>query len=232
MMMNKKEKRHKEYLALERERTEIWTKIRNLPLIPYEKPIQNGWTINFELRSDIAKRDDAQYIKLALSVGYKPAYLKNIKHIQMMRSGKKGYWTTYQKRRVWTPFSPYVVWLKDFEYEKLHPAIKKYFYRPIFGWWDFPRYRDRYRIVMPEFWLIAKPRPYYLTHYRNVDGKLESRLAWINMKLENYPEFRTNYGRSYPAHKDRTRIRAAISGFKKGEVPDIINEKVPMEYYY
>ena len=232
MMLNKHERRYKYYLSVEREYNEVLDKIRSLPMIPYDKPVQKGWNINFELRDDIKRRDDAPYILAAMKIGYKPQYIANVKYVRMMRAGHKGYWTqNHRGHKVWVKFSPFVVHLHQREYDKLHPAIQKYFELDMYHFHT--NYRSQYVIRLPEYWVFPKVRPHFLTHYRNIDGGLVSKLNWLRDKLESYwREYGFNYSKSYPAHKDRARVRDAISKFKKGEIADIPNEKIPLEYEF
>jgi len=232
MRHDKYERRYKEFIRLDKELDEVWQKQRQLPLIPYDKPIQNGWTMGYELRSDIARRDDAKWIQMALDTGYKPQYLRSVKHVRMIRAGHKGYYeTNYKGKKYWVSFGPAIVWLKKEQYEKLHPAVKKYFYKPIWGWWEYPNHRNHYKIEIPQFWLTVKVRPHYLTHYRNIDPNLQSRERWLRDKLDSYyREFARSYHKSYPAYKDRAKVRTAIKNFMIGATEDIPIEKIPLEY--
>jgi hypothetical protein len=229
MIPNKHEQRYKYYLGVQRKLWEVEDKIRAIPLIPYDKPVPKGWLVNFELRKDILSRDDAPYILAAMQVGYKPQYIGNVKHVRMMRAGQKGFWQQGRRGRVWVKFGPHVPHLTQKEYDKLHPAVQKFFH---LDRWNFHHwYRDKYIISLPEYWLLPKARTRYLTHYRDIDPELESQKKWLRDQMETYwREYGHSYSKSYPAHKDRARVRDAISKFKKREIDDIPNEKVPLEY--
>lgn len=232
MKPNKYEKKFKDFLKLRRELDEIRDKLKNLPLIPFEKPIQKGWYIKFEMRKDISNRQDSHWIQKAMDIGYKPQYINNVKHVRMMRAGLKGYWTNARNgRRVWMTFEPYKLYFKESQFDKFPVEIKKYFKMDRYH--INPYNRNKYRIVLPSYWLIPKARPNFHTHYQKKGGFLESKQAFIEYKLSEYWRlYGTNYSKSYPARKDRTKTRIQIQKFKKGEIPDILYEKVPLEYCY
>lgn len=231
---SKYEIRYKEFLRLREEQDEIQDKIEDLPWIPYDKPIHKGWEVNYELRDDIARRGDSDYIKEVLRIGYSTSLIRSIKHVKMMRRGIKGYWSSYGRGRYWTSFTPGKIRLKEQQYQKLIPPIQKYFHKP--RWWEEGyniAWRDHYFVSLPSYWLTLRVRPHYHTHFRDKDGALETRYKEIECKLRDcWRVFGQSYGKSYPAHKDRARVRNCISKFKSGEIEDIPNEKIPLIYEF
>jgi hypothetical protein len=221
MRPDKHEVKYKHFIKLEKELREVIDRIRSLPLIPYDKPVHKGWLVSYELRSDIKKRDDVEWIQKAIDIGYKPQYIGNVKHVRMMRAGERGYWhTNYKGKKSWVEFGPRIIWLKDKEYEKLHPAVQKYFYKPI--WWEYPKYRDRYRIYIVPYWITPKARPNYLTHYQDIDGELESRKTWLKAKLAEYYRSLGGYhNKGWWRNQYRPQTRTDVRRFLKREIQDI-----------
>jgi hypothetical protein len=223
MMLNKYDRHYKQFIAYREEYWDIVEQINNMPLIPYEKPVQKGWVVNYELRADILAREDSPYILAAMKAGYKPQYITSVKHVRMMRAGHKGYWIQHPRSgRQWVKFGPRESHVTQKEYDKLHPAVQRYFYLDRFHLTRW--YRDKYRVILPEYWLTPKARPHFLTHYRDINPQLESRRKWLKTKLEDYWRiYSDNYRRQlpYPQHRERASTRATIQKFKTGEVQDI-----------
>jgi hypothetical protein len=188
MKLDKYEERHKAFIKMEMELNELRDKLRNLPLIPFDKPVHKGWIVTYEMKEEIAKRDDFYDIQQAIDIGYHAILIRNVKHVRMMRAGVQGYWTTDRLgRRQWVSFAPPKDYLKKKQYDYLPPQVKKYFYQP--KWWhaDFNvGRRDLYCVNLPAGWLKAKPRPHFHTHYEDRGGPLFQRKAFLEDKLEEY----------------------------------------------
>lgn len=84
---------------------------------------------------------------------------------------------------------------------------------------------------MEHYFTILKCKPIIHTHYAAKGGKFEKERAWLEDQIHHYwATIGEGYGGSYPAYKDRAKLRDKIAKFKKGEIEDIINEKIPKEY--
>lgn len=234
MELKKQEKLYKQYLAYERRSRELEEELKKFPLIPLEKPIQHGWKVYFDFRDDIKNRNDYPVIKQAFDLVHKEGYTRNVKYIKRIRADRS--WTSFIKEsenlKKWRwGVIPQLVPIPQHAYDKLPDNIKKWFILDVYyeKWASFRGHQ--YRLDIPRFWLILKTRPYIITHRRLKGGPVEKEYEFIRKKLRDlWLVFAVDYSSSYPAYKDRTKVRSAISKFHKGEVEDIFIEKIPREY--
>ena len=207
MNITKQEKDYKEFLALEKRYNELWEQLRKRNWIPLPEPIQKGWEISFVLRDDIKRRKDAPEIQQALDLvqhSFRTRDLKLVKQVRSIKSFKK----------VNSNISCFF---------EVDPENEK--------WKSFRG--SKYCLSVPHYWLELKARPYYVTHQLDKGGEIEQEHDYLQDRLRLYwLKYGTNYSTSYPAYKDRAITRDKIQKFKKGEIDDIINEKIPKEYDY
>lgn len=230
MLLNKYEKNFKFYLMVQRKVNELSEKIRKLPLKPLDKPIQKGWNVFIDLRDDIKRRQDYPILKQILDIVYKgrSGYIKKPEHIRMIRKGEKGYYANGTNGQYWVDFSPKPKYIHRREYEKMSELQQKYFCKTHDLW-----NREHYVLNFPNYYFVLKVKPNILTHYIEKGSELEKEFHYWKDILDNPNNpLWTNYGKSFPSSKDRTRLRNTIQKFKKGEIEDIEINKVPLNYHY
>jgi len=231
MELDKHEKKYKEYVRMQKRCDELWREIRKLPLIELDEPYQKGWIIKLELREDIRRRADGDIIQKMLDMSFRETTTTSVKHVRMIRQGKKSY---YVGNRHYSLFPPRQC-ISHETYLSLNPSEQKYFHLDRFSYGYLTKGHKTYYGHFPEYWLVIKARPNIITHRRQKGGELEKEYDYLHHKLYHsgeFSEFNINYGKSFPASKDRARVRDDIQKFMKGEIEDIYNLKVPMEYYY
>ena len=234
MELKKQDRLYKQYLAYEKRWWELREELRKLPLIPLDKPLQHGWEVYFDFRDDIKNRKDYPSIKQAFDLVHREGYTRNVKHIKRIRANRN--WASFlidpetEKKWNWGVI-PQLSLLRQNEYDKLPGDIKKWFALDAYHekWASFRGHQ--YWLDIPRFWLVIKTRPHMITHRRLKGGPLEKEYEFIHKKLRDlWLIFSHNYSSSFPAYKDRAKLRAAISKFRKGEAEDIPIEKIPREY--
>lgn len=233
MNLNKYEKQEKEYLKMEKRCNEIGQEILKLPLLPLPEPVQKGWEITQRLRDDIERRKDADELKEAIRIGYYPTrYTDKEKEVKLIRGGKKNYTITVKKERVYIDLRLSKRVVLEKEYDALPDKIKKYFYLDT-AHEAYTKYGRRYYyIYIPDYYLVLKAKPNILTHYRQKGGELEKEYQFLKDALQEYWMKKWGYHKQFPKNKDRTKTRAQIRKFLKGEIDDISVEKTPLEYKY
>ena len=208
MNITKQEKDYKEFLALEKRYNELWEQLRKRNWIPLPEPIQKGWEISFVLRDDIKRRKDAPEIQQALDLvqhSFRTRDLKLVKQVRSIKSFKKV--VKLQPKKKYGIHIPSLCLISEATFKNLNSNISCFFeVDPENEKWKSFR-GSKYYLSIPHYWL-----------------ELKARLYWL--------KYGTNYSTSYPAYKDRAITRDKIQKFKKGEIDDIINEKIPKEYDY
>lgn len=234
-MANTKDLKYKEYVKLRARHDELWKKLSKLPSVKLDKPYQKGWIISFDVRADIKKRADYPVIKEALERGYYDSYTNNVKVVKAIRTKDhaaiiKGKWNSnlisdfYPKRNIMTEAE-----------HKVSKSLSKYFELDTTSERYIKYHRRDYYCTFPSYWLVLKVKPYMITHRHIKGGALQKEYDHIHNRLWYSGEFNciiNNYGKSFPAIKERTRIRGKIRKFLSGDAEDIFNEKVPLEYTY
>ncbi len=234
MLMSKQEELYKQYLALEKRYWEIREELRKRPAIPLKEPYQHGWDVYFDFRDDVKNKTDFPAIKAAFDLVHSQGYTRQVKHIKRIRANRNynSYLSDPETTKRWNwGVLPQLRLLRQHEYDQLPGDIKKWFALDAYTekWASFQGHS--YWLDIPRYWLEIKTRPHMITHRREKGGKLETEYEFIHSKLRMlWRKFSHNYSSSYPAYKDRCRVRASISRFKKGEAEDIPIEKIPREY--
>lgn len=235
MLTDKHEKRYKEYLATEKRYNEIWQQLRNRPLVKLKEPFQKGWEIYLDLREDIKNRVDYSSIKAAFDLVSSSVTTRNVSLIRRIRSNgrydkiqSENHLGNYKYR--WAHL-PSLSGIREDRTQKLSPDVKRWFSLDSYAekWASFRGHW--YYLDIPQYWIEMKVRPNIMTHQYLKGGDLEKEYEFLKSKLSLYwIEYATNYSSSYPAYKDRAKMRAKIQKFKKGEIEDIVVEKIPKEY--
>jgi len=231
MLLNKQDKKYKEYLRMEKELDDLREKLYKLPLIPLSEPYQKGWLITIKLRDDIANRKDANDILKAIEIGYyKERFTNSIEEVKAVRAGKKSYSKIVKKKRIAIELVPSIKYINEKTYIELPDKIRKYFYLDVFNE-SYKKYGYKlYQIKIPYYYITLKVKPNMITHTRQKGGELEERYEFLKYKLEGFWREKYNYSKSYPRTKQRAETRDDIRKFIKGEVEDIYIKKVPLEY--
>lgn len=234
MNIDKTERRHKEFLKMEKRAAELWGELRKMPLIPLKEPIQRGWDIVFDFRDDIKNRKDFPEIKEAFDACYKGGYTRNLKFVRRIRAVKDFRKLNMSVNKHFWYELPSLHSVNESKLKNLSQGAKKYFsIDPEYEKWVSFR-GHRYMFIIPSYWLTVKVRPHYLTHRREKGGDLEKEYNLLRDKMTEYSyKYGIKYvysGSSYPAYKERARTRDKIQKFKKNEIEDITNDKVPRIY--
>lgn len=228
-MLNKHDFRRKEYLRLEKRMNEVWTKLRNIPWVPLEKPYKDGWFIFYDLRKDIAARRDAPLIRAIVSAGYHRSFTRNEAHVRAIRAGRK---SIKGRKGKMVDLSPAHCQLTHQEYNSLEPLFKKYFELNDTS----ERYRrwgiKEYDLNIPSYWVVLRVKARVVTHIQKKGGQLEKEYEFLRSQYRSYFDMSTNYGKSYPRGKGRTKMRNSIQKFKNGDLDDIQIERMPLVYEY
>lgn len=237
MQLNKQDLKYKEYIKLRNRLDKVYLELRKLVNVELKKPYQSGWIIYYDLRDDIKRRKDYPMIKQILELGYPKAYTRNVKVIKAIRSKEstikiKSRWGLHAISNYY-PKSNYITKENYDILQKQALNIDKYF--SLDSEYKTRSNRYRYYCTLPQYWLVLKVKPNMITHRYLKGGALEEEEAYLKDRLwysGEFISFHVNYGSSYPAYKDRSKVRDKISKYMKGEIDDIENEKVPKEYDY
>lgn len=233
MLLNKQDKKYKEYLKMEDELSKLREQIYKLPLVPLKEPYQRGWMIYIKLREDISNRKDAGDIKNAIEIGYyESKFTNSVEEVKAVRAGKKSYTKIIKKKRFSVELTPSRKMLSEKKYNDLPEKVKKYFVLDIFND-SYKKYGTKlYHTTLPYYYITLKVKPNMITHQRQKGGELEERYAFLEAKLQDFWREKYNYSKQYPRSKQRTETRDDIKKFIKGEVEDIYIKKAPLEYKY
>lgn len=235
MKINKYERRYKEYLALREEIDNLREQMRKRPPIPLKEPYQDGWILYIDFRDDFKRRKDYPVYKKILDMCAYSVRTKNLKLIKRIRSNRRLdllYNEIHPAGGGRNKFGhvPYLKSIRESQYMKLNEQERSFFsIDPYYAKWSSFTGNYYYCTVL-RHWLVVKTKPNIITHRYDVGGDLEKRYKELQSKLDNFHEFTTNYSTSYPAYKDRMRIRDKVQKFKKGEIEDITIEKIPRFY--
>jgi hypothetical protein len=236
MLLDKHEKKHKGYLAIMREYNELLDQKYKAPWIPVDKPYQDGWTLNIELRDDIKRRSDASILQEALSLVAMSSSTKNPKVVSKIRQLRKLHdvqvFMTPTKRAKYSSSlgsAPQLSSLNVRNYEKINPKLQHLFYK----WTDHSSVRwggtpvDKYSLNLPYYYFVVKVKPAIVTHTKRTDPKVEKRIAEIQNKMGGkwglYYGRRSSWDRAeynkYASHI-KSEEKVAINKILKGETED------------
>lgn len=234
-MANTKDPKYKEYIKLQERSNELWKKLIKLPNVKLAKPYQNGWTIEYDIRSDIKRRADYPNIKKALEVGFGISYTKNVKVVRAIRTKD----TTAVIKGKWHnnpifDFYPLRRYVKEEEFNNFS-GFSKYYYLDTTSE-RYTKYKRKYYYCdFPSYWLVLKVKPNMITHRYIKGGEIEKEYRYLQNRLWYSGEFnhcKISYSKSFPAFKDRSKVRGKIRKFMSGDIEDIYNDRIPLEYYY
>lgn len=202
MNIHKKEAAYKKARALQFEFNELHRKKWAMPSIPLDKPIAHGFVRSFEFFDEVKRRRDFDKIKEAFELcGQTKVYSKNKSFVENRKK------TTVERhaylRTIIDPrFRFFVTEEKRLLACEQIENVKKYLsfcgdymcscedHRQMIGT---NKFQYHYRFAKP--WMLQEvTKPYFLTHYREVDTELESRLAYITRTMENNHYWELLYG--------------------------------------
>lgn len=234
-MANSKSSNYKEYIKLQARKNELWEKLRKLPNVKLAKPYQNGWTIEYDVRADIKRRQDYPIIKEALEKGFNTSYTKNVKVIRAIRSKDtkaiiKGKWSD----QLISSFYPIMNYISEDQFND-SGIMCKYYYLDTASERYIKYKRKCYYCSFPSYWMVLKVKPNMITHRYIKGGEIEKEYNYLHDRLWHSGEFNnciTNYSKSFPAHKDRSKLKGKIRKFINGDLEDIYNERVSLKYEY
>lgn len=228
MLLHKHDLKYKKFLKLQARVDELWKQICKVPLVKLKEPYQKGWIVTYELKPEIRRRKDADVIQQVVDLTYSSNHIRKVEWVKAIRSGAK---KVIVKGNKWHSLIPGRSGLKVEEYEKLPPAVAKYF--------DLDTLSDlykkygykRYYATVPQHWMNLKARPYMVTHERIMGGPIQKEHDRLEQELRSY--WRTvggNYSVTYDKEAVRTEQRTLIQKFKNGEIDDIPATKGRMIY--
>lgn len=231
-MLNKYDLKFKSFLAMQEKLWKLEEEVRKLPLVELEKPYNDGWIVTYRLRDDILRRKDVDTIKQVLELGYASQRINNLEYVKAIRRGEKSISKVKHKKQIRINLEPGRYCISEKKYLEFPKEVQAYFHLDtahdaykLYG-------RKYYCAHLPYYWLKLRVKPNYITHIAKKGGEKETEIAFLRDKLWIFWQTQRNYSKSFPKHKDRSKIRAKISKFKKGELDDIYNEKIPLEYKY
>lgn len=225
MLLDKFERNKRKFIYLEKRRSEILDILSKRTPIPLKEPYQDGWIISWKIKKDIDKRRDYKNILKIFNLCF--SYKRKIKKASYISFIRKGYKNINLKGK-YIDFSPGIKRLSEKEFNDLPNELKNFFIK------EKNQYFSGYSYRIYNFNFVElKVTKNIVTHYFEKGGDLEKELSFITKILYSVENpFFINYGKSFPAHKDRTSIRSQIQKFKKGEIEDIDIQKIPLEYVY
>ncbi|MBS1622551.1 MAG: hypothetical protein JSS76_13375 [Bacteroidetes bacterium] len=220
MKPDKHDLEQKEIRRLRKRDRELWDAIRDQPYVELKEPFQRGWEVYYKLRDDISRRRDAEKIQDLLQLAFQECrVVRSVQHIKNVRKGEKGYYATdWDGRRRYVSYGPDPIHIDQKQYDQLEDHLKVWYHPE--NRREYAHYSQRYRIILPEYWLVMKVRPHIVTHMQVIDGELYSESNCITRRLERIAYSRYRYCQ-YQAGQERMLLRLAIQKFIHGEAEDI-----------
>lgn len=228
MKLKKQQYEYKWWLRIQRRIEFLEKELRKRPLIELKEPYQNGWIIYLDFRDDIKRRKDYPELKEVFDIVATTDRTNDVKRIQYIRKNRSLVNHMYVRKKQTFTIGFISLHPKYFE-KKVPDRLKKHFYKTT----EFNRgtSKEVYRHNMPTYWFVVKTKPYIITHAYQKGGDIEKEIAYLEkIQRDLGLKFWRNYSSSYPAYKDRTKVRDKIQKFLKGETEDITNDKIPKEY--
>lgn len=184
--MQHKQKEHRiRVLWNEHERLhEAW---RSLPLIPYDKPVRNGYKKYFVLRDDVKRRNDAEVFERILTIINTTVYSADTDFKVTRKVRRKGWRGKIHKKKEIVEIPHFLRVIPKQQWEKLNwPShFTKYFYYGVAQQQD--RYGNvrRYEgyIFVNPYFFDTEIKEHFVTHYQKRDPDLESQIAKLDNKL-------------------------------------------------
>lgn len=182
MNSNKHQLKYKKALAAKEELSEQYSIKYNIKSLKLDPPIFWGWKKYFALRDDLRNYKNYEEIKACFEIfGQVEVYCKNknfivyvngVKH-ELKPGLKKIYHPSHSK------------FISNDYYNKRIEIINKY-QRYISSHIDVNDKNQAMYYTFDKFYLKEVIKPHYLTHYKPVEGEVESNIARLNNKMRNH----------------------------------------------
>lgn len=174
-----KEDFEKQLIRLRKREKELWSKLKNLPLVPLESPYQKGWERSFVLREDVARSSEAEFYRTLLE------------KINTWQFSSEKSFKRKKKRKRRNVYVEKLQTVKEFsEWDWRSPKLeltekeKTHFYKRERWCSNFKRYKIHY--VFNEPWrYVLRVSPYMITHTKMVDSDLESEIQLLDNYIVN-----------------------------------------------
>ena len=214
--MKSKHKKEKLYWSLIKLSEENDRAQRALGYKPLEKPIPYGWNMHYELRADIARREDAWVFNTILEKFGQEAWCKN---------GDFKHWDRGTGRYV--DLLPGFKMVNEDYYNSLNPQIQHWFkYSPMCDKVRWGHVERWYFCDVPDYFYKKVITRNYKTHYKVIDevlkqeeAEIEDRLTWEfygqRWKHQNAPKWYRKTFHTKEKFKNKRAIRKAmVSGLE------------------
>lgn len=229
MQLHKKDLKYKNFLKLERRRDELWEQISKVPLRELKEPYQRGWIVSYELKPEMKRRKDVAILQAVVDLTYGSNHIRKVEWVKAIRSGAK---KVLVKKDKWHSLVPGRKGLSPEKYEKLIPAVARYFELDTLS--DlYKKYGyKKYYAYVPAHWMVLKARPHIVTHERVMGGPLQKEYDRLTESWYSYWSTTNsgNYTVEFPKNHVRTEQRSMIQKFKHGVIDDIPTGKIRLVY--
>lgn len=259
MLLNKQERKHKRFIAVQKEFNLLLEAERKLPWTEV-KPYQDGWFIHIEFKDEIRRRSDYPFLLEVLNLVARRGRTRDPKLVNRLRHTKRldqAYrlfpdlmrWSSpnmetymdyvvHQSRWNYGNVAPALGRTTPEKYDKLHPSAKKWFTKYEDGKMScFHSYgRVYYKASFPDGWLRMKVRPAYVTHVKDIDPQLMKRQKEVQDEMNFLGwDFYTkgnwgHYSHHYENRARRAHDRASLRAIVKGEKEDFEHLRKNVNY--
>lgn len=240
MNIHIKEKRYKEFLALERNYNRLWKLCRNTEYVELEEPFQKGWDVKYKIPQKYINYDGtisgfediidfkitSEELQSFFDIFYHKSYTKNLIHVKLIR--QKVYSYVFQGKHY--NLKPEVKkFYKESEIESIKsrfPNIKLDYF--LTNQFDLSN-KDSFQTIYEGFskMLDLKVTPHIITKLRKLDNVLEQEkeFCWDRRSDPKYYRFtcgnlrRNNWTKGY---YQRSEFR--------NETKRILNENFKIKY--
>lgn len=229
MVLNKKEKREKEYLALCESLAENRQAQQSLGYVQLKEPRPNGWDVIFIPRKDIQNREDAEMFWKIIGL------VSRAGHVRV-----KSWYFSKNKKYLAYPYRPALVEISESTYESLTAIEKKHFSLSLK---HSSIWRKMYVCNIPNFYWETKLIRSYITKVRIIDvnllkqeSELENKIYYLKDKFacgeyhrSNAPkDFRRKYKKTF-----RTKNKQIIyNNLNKGKEIEFDYKEENAAWYY
>lgn len=220
MVLNKKEKREKEYLALCKSRAENLQAQLSLGYVQLKEPRPNGWDVILVPRKDIQNREDADmFWKIIRLISRKG-------HVRV-----KSWYFSKNKKYLAYPYRPALGEISESTYESLTAAEKKHFSISIK---NSSIWRKFYVCDIPNFYWETKLVRNYITKVPVIDvnllkqeSELQNKIYYLEDKFGCGEYHRKNAPKRY-----RKQFKEGFRAKNKQTLHNIINKGKEAEFDY
>ena len=227
--LNKYSKKEKQALALQREMAEFWAKMRKAGYVKLDKPVRDGWEVQWKIRDDIARSKNGEFMQKALNlVKVTPVYCDNKKCFKIFKYGyvPAGYEEIVRsKKGVKVKVKPDMRRISKKEYDELEPKVQRYFVEHVKDS-RMPGVKIYTYGLTLTYELDVKVSRSYITHKRIIDPELDKRFDEVSSKYYEFiydgtlPNTWKDWAIKFKAKRERMQWRRASVCIRKGEELD------------